>query len=157
MQSVYPEYTTRCEGPQADQTSPVTIRLEVPVDFDGERDVEIALEDSVSGDGGESPHQQLATLQLSNLPPLLITLLLPPTYPLRVSPLLIHFHSTNSYLRAEDVETIHKKLMDIWEEDLDAGTGTLWRTCEWLRSGTFLEDIGLAEPLRPIRCVVYIS
>ncbi|CAG8753642.1 11307_t:CDS:2, partial [Acaulospora colombiana] len=57
------------------------------------------------------------------------------------------------YLRAVDVEKIHKTLMDLWEEDLDAGTGTLWRTCEWLRSGTFLEDIGLAEPLQPIRLV----
>ncbi|CAG8552429.1 12949_t:CDS:1, partial [Acaulospora colombiana] len=57
MQSVYPEYTTRCEGPQLDQTSPVTIRLEVPVDFDGERDVEVVLEDTPSGAFAESSHQ----------------------------------------------------------------------------------------------------
>lgn len=143
--SVYPEYTSLSEIPQADQTRPVTIRLEIPVELEGYR-FEIDCETL-------SQAEQRVVLTLAHLPSLVLTLLLPSTYPLRTTPLTIYLHASNGWLTAPDIQKVAQKLRNIWEEDLSAGIGSLWRTCEWIRNGSFLFDIGRSVSSRLIRYV----
>lgn len=110
----------------------MSIRLEVPVE------ITVQAVEVVSEIGSE----ERAILSLQNLPPLIVTLLLPPTYPLRASPLLVHLHSTNGWLTASETNRIHESLSDMWQEDVETGTstGSLWRSCEWIRNGSFLQS-----------------
>jgi E3 ubiquitin-protein ligase RNF14 len=142
---VYPEYTTLSEIPRADQTQPVTIRLEIPVELEGYQ-FEIDCD-------APSQAEQRVLLTLVHLPSLVLTLLLPSTYPLRTTPLTMYLHASNGWLTVSDIQKIAQRLRDIWEEDLSAGVGSLWRTCEWIRNGSFLFDIGRAVSSRLIRYV----
>lgn len=146
---MYPEYTSLSEGPQAEQTNPVTIRLEIPVELE-ESHVEIDCE-------GSSQAEQRVLLTLSSLPSLVLTLLLPPTYPTRTTPLTIYLHASHGWLAAPDIQKMAHRLRSMWEEDLEIGSGSLWRTCEWIRNGTFLEDIGRLTSSRLIRYGIQFS
>lgn len=143
--SVYPEYTSLSEIPQADQTQPVTIRLEIPVELEGYQ-LQIDCETL-------SQAEQRVLLSLTHLPSLVLTLLLPSTYPLRTTPLTMYLHVSNGWLTAPDIQKITQSLRNVWEEELSAGVGSLWRTCEWIRNGSFLFDIGRSVSSRLIRYV----
>jgi len=87
--------------------------------------------------------------RLENLPPLLLTLTLPIEYPIRRSPILKNVHATSDWLPGAAVTSMVKRLEEIWDAE---GSGVLWRTCDWIRSGEFLKDIGLLQD-GVIRCV----
>ncbi|KIM34119.1 hypothetical protein M408DRAFT_60662 [Serendipita vermifera MAFF 305830] len=148
LSAVYPEYTSHSEPPSLTRTAPVSIRLEVPVEIE-EQKIEIVPELNLAG---QSQQEDSITVSLRNLPPLILTLLLPPTYPLRVPPLLVHLHSANSWLNASAINSLHESLSQMWQDDVDTGssTGSLWRMCEWIRGGSFLtndsDHIRLAHP-----------
>jgi len=143
--SVYPEYTSLSEIPQADRTEPIIIRLEIPVELEG-------YQFEIDGET-HSQAEQRVLLTLAHLPSLILTLLLPSTYPLRTTPLTMYLHASNGWLTAPDIQKIAQRLRNIWEEDLSAGVGSLWRTCEWIRNGSFLFDIGRSVSSRLIRYV----
>jgi len=82
--------------------------------------------------------------RLANLPPLLLTLVLPIEYPMRRPPILKTVHATNDWLPGSMVAPMVRRLQEIWDIDAE-GSGVLWRTCDWIRSGEFLTDIGLLQ------------
>jgi len=88
---------------------------------------------------------------LATLPPLLPTLVLPIDYPMRRPPISNTVHATNDWLPGSAVTPMVKRLQDILGVDVE-GSGVLWRTCSWTRSGEFLIDIGLLKD-GVIRCV----
>lgn len=143
--SVYPEYTTLSSVPQATEQSSTTVRLEIPVEID-EQQIEITCE------GVPSHEEQRVLLSLSNLPPLIISLLLPPSYPLREIPVIVQLHAVNGWLDPADIQRIANKLQKMWEEDLEIGSGSLWKSCEWIKGATFFEELGLSEAPQ-LRCV----
>ena len=121
----------------------------------GERDVQIyrtvcipmtdgepTIRPSNEDDLAEAPTTTMD--RLANLPPLLLTLVLPIEYPMRRPPVLKSVHATNDWLPGSAVAPMVKHLQEIWDEDSEA-SGVLWRTCDWIRSGEFLTDIGLLQ------------
>ncbi|CAG7847378.1 SubName: Full=Related to ring finger protein 14 {ECO:0000313/EMBL:CCA75181.1} [Serendipita indica DSM 11827] len=136
--SAFPEYT---EASTSAVSAPGALRLEIPVELN-EQEVEIASDLPLDVDSlPESP----ARLRISNLPPLILELIFPSTYPLRATPLLARLHTVNTWLTSTEIGRIRQRLIDIWEEDLHIESGTLWRTCEWIRSADFLHDLGLMD------------
>ena len=109
---------------------------------------ESALPPSHESDSAEVPEGP-ATDRLESLPPLLLTLVLPIEYPMRRPPILKTVHATSDYLPGPAVASMVKRLQEIWDAE---GSGVLWRTCDWIRSGEFLTDIGLLQD-GVIRCV----
>lgn len=109
---------------------------------------ESAILPSKEGDSAEVGEEP-ATDRLESLPPLLLTLILPIEYPTRRSPILQNVHATSDWLPGPAVASMVKRLEEIWDAE---GSGVLWRTCDWIRSGEFLTDIGLLQD-GVIRCV----
>jgi E3 ubiquitin-protein ligase RNF14 len=132
IQSIYPECTAGSEGPKNSTTEPSLIRLEIPIEME-ERIFELLPQTT------EISSRNDLQLALTHLPPLIITLVLPLEYPLREIPMIRHIHSTYGWLVPEKFEEFRHMLTDIWKEDLASNSGTLWRTCEWIRSGSFLK------------------
>lgn len=131
------------DGPNDTTTEPSIIQLEVPIEME-ERAVEILPQTA------ESTSQGGVKLALTHLPPLILTLFLPLEYPLRETLTIRHIHSTYGWLSPERLEELRLALTEIWNDDLTSASGTLWRTCEWIRSGSFL---GAGQSYQ-IRCVL---
>ena len=161
-QSIYPECLTSSERPDPSSLQEAVIKLDIPVEM-GERDIQIYRTVCSPMPNGEltiqpSNEDELAeTLEepamdrLANLPPLLLTLVLPIEYPMRRPPILKTVHVPNDWLPGSAVASMVKRLQEIWNEDVEA-SGVLWRTCDWIRSGEFFTDIGLLQD-GVIRCV----
>jgi len=109
---------------------------------------ESAIPPSDEDDSAEAPEEP-AMDRLASLPPLLLTLVLPIEYPMRRPPILKTVIATNDWLPGSAVASMIKRLQEIWDAE---GSGVLWRTCDWIRSGEFLTDIGLRQD-GVIRCV----
>ena len=109
---------------------------------------ESAIPPSNEGDLAEVPEGP-AMDRLESLPPLLLTLVLPIEYPMRRPPILKTVHATSDWLPGPAIASMVKRLQEIWDAE---GSGVLWRTCDWIRSGEFLTDIGLLQD-GVIRCV----
>lgn len=106
---------------------------------DGEPTTRPSNEDDLA----EAP-EEATMARLANLPPLLLTLVLPIEYPMRRPPILKTVHTTNDWLPGSAVSSMVKHLQVIWDADVEA-SGVLWRTCDWIRSGEFFTDIGLLQ------------
>ncbi|KAF9073752.1 hypothetical protein BDP27DRAFT_1288622 [Rhodocollybia butyracea] len=72
------------------------------------------------------------------LPPLLIHVILPEAYPLAVPPQLVSIRST--YLWMPYISQLHQLLVDMWQSE-----GVLYNWIEFIRSGQFLEKLGMAK------------
>lgn len=109
-------------------------KLEIPVEFGDARTV------SVVGDGSlvsaellqDTPIHRLEPISISiaSLPPLLLHLVLPPTYPLLDPPQIVSLHVTWLPHTAH----FQDKLLEMWEP----GDGTLYNWIEWIRTAEFL-------------------
>ncbi|ETW87498.1 hypothetical protein HETIRDRAFT_378542 [Heterobasidion irregulare TC 32-1] len=109
-------------------------KLEIPVEFGDARTV------SVVGDGSlvsaellqDTPIHRLDPISISiaSLPPVLLYLVLPPTYPLLDPPQIVSLHVTWLPHTAH----FQDKLLEMWEP----GDGTLYNWIEWIRTAEFL-------------------
>nr|XP_018267239.1 uncharacterized protein I303_01224 [Kwoniella dejecticola CBS 10117]OBR89397.1 hypothetical protein I303_01224 [Kwoniella dejecticola CBS 10117] len=94
-----------------------------------------------------------ASLEISHLPPLILRVLLPNTYPLQDGPRPINLRAPlpsgekfGSWLPKTKLRSIQDKLVEMWEEEKELngeGIGILWRWWEWVGSGEFLNDLGM--------------
>lgn len=78
-------------------------------------------------------------LSLSSLPPLLISMILPPSYPLRSAPRLTSIRATHLWL------TKLTPLQNILTEMWTPGEGILYGWIEFIRTGDFLLSLGLTS------------
>ena len=122
----------------------------------GEHGIPPSHEDEEDDSAGASAgaallEEEIAMDRFANLPPLLLTLVLPIEYPIRRPPILKTVHATNDWLPGSAVASMVKRIQEIWDEET-GGSGVLWRTCDWIRSGEFLTDISLLRG-GVIRCV----
>lgn len=85
-----------------------------------------------------------AEITLSHLPPILLTLLLPPGYPLYEPATILSVHATHSWITSSTVDKLWGIISDIAREGVESGgEGVLWRVYELLRDGQILSTLDL--------------
>ncbi|KAL1762419.1 RWD domain-containing protein [Schizophyllum commune] len=125
LESIYPECTT------TDFVSGATLKLEIPVELPVSRVFTISAPPEVAS--GTST-QKLAT-SLSMLPPILLHIMLPPTYPASSPPEINFLHSTHMWF--PHLKSLHETLMNMWQPE----EGVLYNWVDHIKSGQFLDCI----------------
>jgi E3 ubiquitin-protein ligase RNF14 len=90
--------------------------------------------------------EQPQEFSISSLPPLLLHLTLPPTYPLHLPPDIVSLRATHSWLSR--LPELQAMLLRMWE----AGEGVLYNWVELIRTAEFLNSLDL-DLDNIIRCV----
>ncbi|KAI6109433.1 hypothetical protein EDD16DRAFT_1614007 [Pisolithus croceorrhizus] len=162
LQSIHPTICT--------SNSNGTVRLEVPIELDSEKQIEIvpilhelyntttgpvqpALLDSAADkyEHSCSPTSTVSPISvpLSNLPPLLLDIILPPSYPTYSPAEVITVRAVSGWVPPRMIEEMRRQMMEMWTDmggdtASGGGTGILYTWVEWIRNGEFLTSIGLA-------------
>jgi E3 ubiquitin-protein ligase RNF14 len=91
-----------------------------------------------------------ADLRLTHLPPLLVQVILPPTYPLLEPPRVTSLRApipegSGAWLGNGVLLLAQERLGELWADEAAGGegVGVLWSWWEWLGSGEFLTAVGL--------------
>ncbi|TDL28742.1 hypothetical protein BD410DRAFT_781279 [Rickenella mellea] len=124
LQSIYPDYIVS-------DASESTLKLDIPINFGYPRTV--VLESSAPGSHISVP------VELTHLPPLLLTINLPEDYPLRCPPEILSITSRHSWF--PKLYDLRQGLLAKWVE----GEGTICNWVEHIMNGEFLEDLCLTE------------
>ncbi|KAI0359180.1 RWD-domain-containing protein [Trametes cingulata] len=137
LESIYPECLSV-------DTSKALIRLEVPVELPDATVVSIHNDlltenGSSSNVPASSASAAAKTLSLSTLPPLLLDICIPPSYPF-VPPQIRTIHATHAWLVLARFD-LRDRLAEMWEE----GEGVLYTWVEWIRSGDFLDALDMSS------------
>jgi E3 ubiquitin-protein ligase RNF14 len=77
-------------------------------------------------------------ISLSTLPPLLLQVVLPPTYPMHDPPQIVSFRATHSWL--DRMSALKTLLLEMWQPGAE---GVLYRWVEYIRNGEFLQPMEL--------------
>ena len=85
----------------------------------------------------QSAEAQVQTINVSTLPPLLLEIVLPPSYPLLKAPNIISLRPMHFWLH--DLSRLEKLLTGMWQ----SGEGVLYNWTEFLRTGDFLQSMEL--------------
>ncbi|KDQ63877.1 hypothetical protein JAAARDRAFT_54068 [Jaapia argillacea MUCL 33604] len=130
VQSIYPDYISI--------NSKHTIKLEIPIEFSDTRTVQVIDDGTLSS---SSPSQ----VNIQSLPPLLLTLILPQSYPLLSPPTIVSLSITHSWLPRSSITNLKTNLVGIWEQNGEPGEreAVLYSWIDHLASGTFLESLHL--------------
>ena len=118
------------------QKSEGHIKLEIPVEFETPRSVIIEEVIPISLADRTSPRE---TLSLSVLPPLLLHVILPPSYPLHSPPEIVSLRATHMWI--PNTQVLQTALTEMWQ----IGEQVLYNWVEYIRSGEFLQTIELTE------------
>ncbi|PPR01177.1 hypothetical protein CVT24_006053, partial [Panaeolus cyanescens] len=132
LESIYPEFISST-------TADAILKLEVPVEFSGSKTTLISESTLASITPDDIP-QKKATLQVISidaLPPLLLQLTLPPSYPLFKPPEIVSIRAMHTWL--PDVSALHPILLEMWQP----GDGILYTWIEFIRTGEFLNNLKL--------------
>ncbi|EFI28584.1 ring finger protein 14 isoform 2 [Coprinopsis cinerea okayama7 len=143
LESIYPDCVSSNEITEG------TLKLEVPIEFEGERKVFITqdavlvsptndLSSNASLTSSSNPLTE--TVAVSTLPSLLVTINLPARYPLSEPPKLASIRATHLWLPR--IGLLNQLLTEMWQE----GDGVLYNWVEYLRTGEFLEALNLVRP-----------
>ncbi|TFK41398.1 hypothetical protein BDQ12DRAFT_647377 [Crucibulum laeve] len=124
LESIYPE----CVSSQIIDGS---LKLEIPIEFGEPRVVKILQDNAVASSSADTKPE---TISLSTLPPLLLQLILPPTYPLQSPPQILSIRATHMWL--PKIAMVQSALLDQWQ-----GEGVLYNWVEYIRTGEFLEPL----------------
>lgn len=104
------------------------MKLEIPVEFEVPRS--IVIEDDTS---------LRETLVQSALPPLLLHVILPPSYPLHSPPEIVSLRATHMWI--PDIQVLQTVLINMWR----IGEQVLYNWVEYIRTGEFLQAIELTK------------
>ena len=142
VQSIHPEClsSTPSDG---------RIKLEIPVDLPESTVVSVRTEHPMDHATSAGPSTG-TSLSLSTLPPILLEISLPPSYPF-TAPLIRATHATYSWLPPNDPK-LRSCLANKWEQ----GEGVLYTWVEWIRSGDFLEELKLVSVIKGQRTIQYV-
>ncbi|CAE6419270.1 unnamed protein product [Rhizoctonia solani] len=144
LTAVYPDTLTYNPTPGGKE-----IKLDISIELEHERKFElvssIAADTSSPGAGPSHAHAHSADsipTTLTHIPPLLITVLFPPTYP-HTKPVIQNISARHAWLAPALVRKLAIRLDEMWTPE----EGVLWQWVEFVRSGTFLEStLHLAHP-----------
>jgi E3 ubiquitin-protein ligase RNF14 len=88
--------------------------------------------------GTDDATDNYPSVSLSMLPPLLLEIILPSVYPIYIPPEIISLYATHGWL-GKRIGPLRQHLLDTWQ----AGEGVLYNWIELIRSGEFLDTLGL--------------
>ncbi|KAF9456145.1 hypothetical protein BDZ94DRAFT_1178351 [Collybia nuda] len=114
------------------------LKLEIPVDFPDAKTVTI-VQDETLGLTSTSVNTDMHAQQIisvSSLPPLVISLTLPPSYPLYSPPHIASIHANHAWL-PHQCPPLRAILMKMWQP----GEGVLYNWIEFIRTGEFLYEL----------------
>ncbi|KAI0034912.1 hypothetical protein K488DRAFT_76929 [Vararia minispora EC-137] len=131
LESIYPYCVSTSED-----SSKVMLKLEIPVELGDAKTVHIVDDGSTSVASGSDHDFSAVTLSLSSLPPVLLEVILPPTYPLSDGPLISSIHVVDSWMPRYIL--LHQQL----QEQFQPGEGVLYTWIEWIRNAEFLRESG---------------
>ncbi|KAI0762769.1 RWD-domain-containing protein [Fomes fomentarius] len=115
-----------------------SVRLEVPVELAESTAVSVRSDIILDGDtSNRAGPSNARPFSLSALPPLLLEVFLPPSYPF-TAPQVRNIHATYSWFPVRGTALLDC-LLRRWEK----GQGVLYIWVDWIRSGEFLEELGL--------------
>ncbi|TFK76877.1 RWD-domain-containing protein [Pluteus cervinus] len=136
LESIYPE----CISGNVVRTS---LKLEVPIEFDQPRRVQVIEDGTLSRN--QAPETQIDTVELlvETLPTILLNITLPETYPVDCPPELVSIRSTHSWV--SETSRLHSLLTSKWQP----GDGVLYDWMEYIRTGSFLDELNLISPTDP--------
>ncbi|KAF9480441.1 RWD-domain-containing protein [Pholiota conissans] len=132
LESIYPEYISS-------KTLDGFVKFEIPVELTNSNS--IVISEPISSDPVPSfPERRPTVLSISAsaLPPLLLHIALPPSYPLHSPPQIISVRATHAWV--PDIGRLRKALFDLWQ----AGDPCLYNWVEFIRTGEFLQKVGLS-------------
>ena len=130
------------------------MKLEIPVEFNSRKSV-VLSEYSPWLDAAAQQDRKATTLSISvsALPPLLLHIVLPSSYPICVPPEIKSVRASNVWLpETKPLEAAH---IEMWQE----GEPTLYNWVEFIRTGEFLHNLGIlsAADSDIIACVIFKS
>lgn len=134
--SIFPDCVTR-------ETTRGLLKLEVPIELEKVHTVSIHQDGTLAHKNDEAKFQEAG---LTTLPPILLSILLPPLYPLLEPPQLLSVRVTHFWL--PNTARLRQSLNEMWQ----SGEGVLYNWVEYLRTGDFLSTLELAAGDK-IRCV----
>ncbi|KAH9487157.1 E3 ubiquitin-protein ligase itt1 [Psilocybe cubensis] len=137
LESIYPEFVSsrNLDGD--------ALKLEIPVQFGTTKSVLISEPPPPSNTGIASLPEKKQTLQsisLTTLPPILINITLPRSYPLQKPPVITSIRATHIWL--SEVEVLQSTLIELWQ----TAEPVLFNWIEYIRTGDFLEKLNLVSP-----------
>ncbi|KAG5648159.1 hypothetical protein DXG03_006113 [Asterophora parasitica] len=137
LESIYPE----CISSEITDKS---LRLDIPVEFNVPRRVRVVQD-------GSSPSTSDAdaeiTLSLSSLPSLMLSVILPPSYPLESPPNVTSIRASHIWLPHVIMSRLQRLLAEMWQP----GEGVLYAWIEFLRNGEFLKSLAFEDDTQAIR------
>ncbi|WWC86300.1 uncharacterized protein L201_001173 [Kwoniella dendrophila CBS 6074] len=93
------------------------------------------------------------SLEVSHLPPLILRVLFPESYPLVEAPKPISLRAPlpsgdklGNWLPKSTLKQVQDKLIEMWNEEKEVcgeGIGIIWKWWEWVGTGEFLSDLGM--------------
>ena len=106
----------------------------------------------LSADG---PSTVLPTLEIANLPPITVRLLLPPCYPLQQPPKVLSLRANlpdgdmrHHWLDRISLGKLSDRIQELWEGEqaiAGEGAGVIWRWWDWIGLGEFLTELEYIE------------
>jgi E3 ubiquitin-protein ligase RNF14 len=125
------------------------LSLEIPITLPCPTSTDL----STSFAAGAASSSALSSLELSHLPPIKVRVYLPPSYPLASPPTIVSIRASlpslpGAWLSKRVLAHVGDRLRTMWQEDQEVmgeGSGVVWRWWEWVGSGDFLSDFGLAQ------------
>lgn len=127
IESIYPECVSSLRTDN-------TLTLEIPIEFVESQTICLIQDGTMAG---PDPDHNSQKLFLSSLPPLLISIILPPSYPLHSAPRLTSIRAT--YLWLPKLMGLQNILTGMWTP----GEGVLYAWIEFIRTGDFFRSLGL--------------
>lgn len=126
-QSIYPECVSS-------EITDGTLKLEIPIEFDVPRKVCLVQDGTLATSSTSDADDQLI-LFLSSLPPLMISMILPPSYPLNSPPCLVSVRAIHLWMPY--INRLKDLLTNMWQP----GEGVLYNWIEFIRNGEFLSAL----------------
>jgi hypothetical protein len=130
LQSIYPYFIST-----SDEPSKGIVKLEIPIELGGSVSVHI-IDDGTTSTNASASQAAPVMLTLSSLPPVLLEIILPPTYPVFDAPFINSTHVVDNWLPS------HLSLRQRLQEQFQSGEGALYNWVEWIRSADFLREFG---------------
>ncbi|EIN13576.1 hypothetical protein PUNSTDRAFT_79212 [Punctularia strigosozonata HHB-11173 SS5] len=140
LESIYPDFVSR------DPTNEI-VKLDIPVDLGCSMPAEIVNDGTIPliSEDSATPDVHKQSISLKTLPPVLLSLVLPPDYPVYAPPRILWIRATSSWLPR--IHLLQEKLLQKW----NAPEGVLYEWVEWIRSSDFLRSLDLIDESGVIR------
>ncbi|KAH7907252.1 hypothetical protein BJ138DRAFT_1160570 [Hygrophoropsis aurantiaca] len=140
LESIFPDCCVSSDITQGN------VRLEVSIELGYTRSIAVVDDGSIRPSSSATHGSEIRD-ELSSLPPLLLTLRLPHDYPLHAPPEIVSLQVTHSWLPQPRIKTLQEHLSGMWQP----GEGVLYPWVEYIRSGDFLETLGMCDDPSVIR------